>query len=149
LATGHFSGKFFSKIAGSGPDGSNDTILKFVSRPGAEAIECQTHTHTNTHTEYGYYNIDTFKLFCLFGCLYQISKITKIYISYETTTEVKYETESIISLPAITFCTFKGFFIDNKIGWNYLSNGTFTSTEAENLLNKLKIKDQFKTLFSS
>ncbi len=53
MATGHFSGKFFSKIAGSGPDGSNDTILEFVSCPGAEPIECQTHTHT----EYGYYNI--------------------------------------------------------------------------------------------
>ncbi len=56
MASGHFSGKFFSKIAGSGPDGSNDTILEFVSCPGAEPIECQTHTHT--HTEYGYYNID-------------------------------------------------------------------------------------------
>ncbi len=43
---------------GSGPDGSNDTILKFVSRPGAEPIECQTHKLTHTHTEYGYYNID-------------------------------------------------------------------------------------------
>ncbi len=45
---------------GSGPDGSNDTILKFVSRPGAEPIECQTRklTNTHTHTEYGYYNID-------------------------------------------------------------------------------------------
>ncbi len=39
LATGHFSGKFFSKIADSGPDGSNDTILEFVSCPGAEPIE--------------------------------------------------------------------------------------------------------------
>ncbi len=27
-----------------GPDGSNDTGLKFVSRPGTEPIECQTHT---------------------------------------------------------------------------------------------------------
>ncbi len=36
----------YSKIAGSGPDGSNDTSLKFVSGPGAEPIECQTHTHT-------------------------------------------------------------------------------------------------------
>ncbi len=48
MATGHFSGKFLSKIAGSGLDGSNDTILKFVSHPGAEPIECQTHTHTHT-----------------------------------------------------------------------------------------------------
>jgi hypothetical protein len=46
LATGHFSGKFFPKIVGSGHAGSNDTGLKSVSRPGAEPIECQTHTHT-------------------------------------------------------------------------------------------------------
>ncbi len=59
MATGHFSGKFFSKIAGSGPDGSDDTSLKFVSCPGAEPIECQTHTHT----EYGNYNIDDRAIF--------------------------------------------------------------------------------------
>ncbi len=46
MTTGHFEGKFFSEIAGSGPDGSNDTGLKFISRPEAELIECQTHTHT-------------------------------------------------------------------------------------------------------
>ncbi len=36
---------------GSGLDGSNDTGLKFVSRPGAEPIVW------DTHTEYEYYNI--------------------------------------------------------------------------------------------
>ncbi len=61
LTTGHFSGNFFSKIASSGPDGSNDTSLKFVSCPGAEPIECQT--PTPTHTEYGYYNIYYILLF--------------------------------------------------------------------------------------
>jgi hypothetical protein len=40
LATGHFSGKFLLKIAGSSPDDSNDTGLKFVWRPGTEPIEC-------------------------------------------------------------------------------------------------------------
>ncbi len=54
MTTGHFEGNFFSEIAGSGPDGSNDTGLKIISRPVAELIECQTHTHT----EYEYYNID-------------------------------------------------------------------------------------------
>jgi hypothetical protein len=48
LATGHFSGKFFPKIAGSGHAGSNDTGLKSVSRPGAEPIECQTHTQNTS-----------------------------------------------------------------------------------------------------
>jgi hypothetical protein len=49
--------KVFPKIAGSGPGGSYDFGLKFVSLPGAELIEC--HTHTHTHTEYEYYNIDS------------------------------------------------------------------------------------------
>ncbi len=35
---------------GSGPDGSNDTGLKFVSRPGAEPIVSDTHTDTHKHT---------------------------------------------------------------------------------------------------
>ncbi len=42
LATGHFSGKFFSKISGSSPNGSNDTGLKSVWPPGAEFIAGQT-----------------------------------------------------------------------------------------------------------
>ncbi len=48
MVTDHFEGKFFSKIAGSGPDGSNDTGLKFISRPGAEPIESDTLTETHT-----------------------------------------------------------------------------------------------------
>jgi hypothetical protein len=42
LVTGHFSGKFFPEIAGSGHAGSNGTCLKSVSHPGADSIECQT-----------------------------------------------------------------------------------------------------------
>ncbi len=45
-----------------------------------------------------------FKLFCLFGCLFQICQITRVYISYETTTEVKYEIDSTISLQYNTIC---------------------------------------------
>ncbi len=50
LATGHFSGKFFSKIAGS-----NDTGLSILSCPGAESIS----GHTDKQTDiFGYYNIE-------------------------------------------------------------------------------------------
>ncbi len=42
LVTGHFSGKFFPEIAGSGHAGSNGTGLKSVSRPGVDFIECKT-----------------------------------------------------------------------------------------------------------
>ncbi len=80
MATGHFSGIFLSKIAGSGPDGSIDTSLKFVSRPRAEPIERQTHEHTHTHTEYGYYNIDNClsNLFILSNILAMDSKQIKL-----------------------------------------------------------------------
>ena len=44
LATGHFSGKFFSKVSGSGHAESNDTGLNSLACPGAEPIECYRHT---------------------------------------------------------------------------------------------------------
>ncbi len=46
LATGHFSGKFLQKVSGSGHAESNDTGLKSLACPGAEPIQCQTHTQT-------------------------------------------------------------------------------------------------------
>jgi hypothetical protein len=38
LTTGHFSGKSFSKILGSGHAGSNDTGLNILSYRGVEPI---------------------------------------------------------------------------------------------------------------
>jgi hypothetical protein len=57
LATDRFLGKLFLENRRFSTDGSNDAGLKFVSRPGAEPIDCPTHTHT----EYVYYNIDGIK----------------------------------------------------------------------------------------
>jgi hypothetical protein len=55
LATGHFSGIFFLKIAGSGDAGSNDTGLSILSCPGAESIS----GHKDKQGDiFGYYNID-------------------------------------------------------------------------------------------
>jgi hypothetical protein len=42
MTTGHFSGKFFSKVSTLGHSGSNDTDLKPLSCPGAESIKVQT-----------------------------------------------------------------------------------------------------------
>jgi hypothetical protein len=39
----------------------------------------------------------------LTGCLFQIYEITQIYFLYETTTDVRYGSENLISLPAQTF----------------------------------------------
>ncbi len=51
LATGHFSGKNFSRCTPSGPTGTNDTCLKSVWPPGAESIAGQT----QWQTEFEYY----------------------------------------------------------------------------------------------
>jgi hypothetical protein len=42
LVTGHFSGKFFSKVSTSGHAGSNDTGLNVLSCPGAEPVKVKT-----------------------------------------------------------------------------------------------------------
>src|ERR1700712_4841696 len=44
------------------------------------------------------------KIVCLFGCVYQSYKISELYFRYETTTNVRYEKENQIDLPAITMC---------------------------------------------
>ena len=44
------------------------------------------------------------KIVCLLGCVYQTFKISELYFSYETTTNVRYETEKLVNLPGITIC---------------------------------------------
>ena len=51
-----------------------------------------------------------FSLFCSSVCLYQIIDICYIYFSYKTTTFVRYDNQSLISLPAITLCMDKKYF---------------------------------------
>ncbi len=46
LATGHFSGKIFSRCTPSGHTGSNDIGLKTVSLPVAESITVRTDKQT-------------------------------------------------------------------------------------------------------
>ena len=38
------------------------------------------------------------------GCVYQSLRISELYFSYETITNVKYETENTLDLPGITIC---------------------------------------------
>ena len=64
-------------------------------------------------------------ILCAFGCVYQMYNLNVIYFSYETTTNVRYETQTDTYLPAITVCFFKMTqFRDeyfNKIKFNYSS----------------------------
>ena len=44
------------------------------------------------------------KIVCLFGCVYQSMRISELYFSYETITNVKYEDEPWIELSGLTIC---------------------------------------------
>ena len=48
-------------------------------------------------------------ILCAFGCVYQMYNLNVIYFSYETTTNVRYETQTDTYLPAITICYQKWF----------------------------------------
>jgi hypothetical protein len=97
--------------------------------------------------------LNIFKIICLIGCLFQIYQISAIYLSYETTTLVRYENEPKISLPAITVCSDK----QNFLKFDYIRKINRNSTKLnENQLirilrklNKLTIKEQFKVLLSA
>ncbi len=93
-----------------------------------------------------------FAAICLTGCLFQIYRISAIYFLFETSTDVRFDNEVIISLPAITICASKHYFVREEILKNIFNNGSNEKlndrTKILNYLNNLSIKDQFKSLQS-
>jgi len=61
---------------------------------------------------------------CLIGCILQIHEISLIYFKYETTTDVRYENEVNISLPAVSICFYKSYLIRNEYLLQIFPNGT-------------------------
>ena len=53
------------------------------------------------------------KIICIFGCFYHMSYICNQYLCYETITDVRYERDTHLSLPAITVCKKKRFVTNN------------------------------------
>lgn len=53
-------------------------------------------------------------IFCSIGRIYQLYNINKIYFTKETTTNVMFENENEVSLPAITLC-FDKYHLFNEI----------------------------------
>jgi hypothetical protein len=83
------------------------------------------------------------------GCLYQIYEISVIYFSYETTTDVRYEDEVMIELPAFTFCVPKVFMARIEYLKQSTNKSTKTLEDMHKYLNKLTLKEQFKALYSA
>ena len=44
------------------------------------------------------------RLFSIIGCAYQLYKMSKIYFSYKTVTDVTYGNDNLIELPGVTIC---------------------------------------------
>lgn len=84
-------------------------------------------------------------LFCLFGCIYQLYKINALYFSNETITNVKYEFEEKLSLPAITLCFRKNKCFKEEIRKNF-DNISNRFELSDSLNHKLIIKEQFDSL---
>ena len=77
------------------------------------------------------------RILCTIGCVYQMFNLNVIYFSYETITNVRYETQRETYLPAITICYEKlDQFSDNILG---KFNGTFWQV-MQNLRNLLTVR---------
>ena len=86
--------------------------------------------------------LSLYSLFCLIICLYNIFKICEIYFEFKTTTFVKYENISKISLPAITLCVSK-----SEVWKNSDSRHPLEHKEILKIISDLPIKEQFKQLY--
>lgn len=92
-----------------------------------------------------------FGTICISGCFYQITRISSIYFSYETTTNVKYEFEKMVSLPGITICFKKEYILRKETIIKKFPNETNDNSSEEELmlfLNKMSIREQLKATLS-
>ena len=81
-------------------------------------------------------------ILCAFGCVYQMYNLNVIYFSYETTTNVRYETQTDTYLPAITVCYEKRHQIKDE----FLDMFDGNSDKALRHLNSLTIQEQFNSM---
>ena len=86
-----------------------------------------------------------FKLLCLIGCVYQITKISLEYFSFKTTTKTTFQIDFNVNDPAIVYCTRYTDILDRtnykKYGIYRQSRFNFTEIFSDN--TKLTISDIF------
>ena len=86
-----------------------------------------------------------FKLLCLIGCDYQITKISLEYFSFKTTTKTTFQIDSTVDDPAIVYCTRYTDIIDrtNYQKYGIYKRSRYNSTEFLSDTTKLTISDIF------
>ena len=85
------------------------------------------------------------RILCIFGSVYQTFKLSEIHFSYETTTNVRFESQTETSLPAVTVCYYKIFQLNEQI-WRQNSRNT---TILWDRVSHSTIQDQFNDLAQS
>ena len=84
------------------------------------------------------------KIFCSIMCLIQLKKISLLYFKYETTVDIRFENELYFSLPSMTLCFPKVFFL--RKGFT-TDNKNCTISEQNHWLNEnLTIREQMAVL---
>ena len=83
-------------------------------------------------------------ILCAFGCVYQMYNLNVIYFSYETTTNVRYETQTDTYLPAITMCYRKWIQNNYHAQFNHENHSAILDSIAN-----MTISEQFKLFGNS
>ena len=81
------------------------------------------------------------KVLCLMGCVYQSLRISELYFSYETITNVKYESENRIELPGITLCVSKLSMVTDEYHEDLEQQSNDTNIQLS-IINNLTISEQ-------
>ena len=86
-----------------------------------------------------------FKLLCLIGCGYQITKISLEYFAFNTTTKITFQIDSNVKDPSIVYCTRYTDIIDrtNYKKYGIYRRSRYNFTEMLSDSSKLKISDIF------
>src|SRR5882672_3415464 len=92
-----------------------------------------------------YFSQIFYQIICLIGCMYQTYKISELYFGYQTTTDVKYELEATVTLPAITLCMNKASALKQDFIQNYYQKKS-NNQDIKKYLNTLSIRDQIANM---
>ena len=84
---------------------------------------------------------------CLIGCVYQSLRISELYFSYETITNVKYETHNTIHLSGINICYNKKLQVIDEYKDLVYKNIRNKIDAFKNFNNNYTIRDQFSLFY--
>ena len=86
------------------------------------------------------------KVLCLLGCVYQCFDISMIYFSYNTSTNVRYESQTFVDIPGVTVCYYKLEQISDKLKSEIDKKYGSLGDSKPIFLNNLTLRQQWNEL---